>query len=77
MDFIGARITILSYPDPYFLNKSGIIIDETYKTFLIKLDNGRRVRVLKENGIYAINFKGRFFVVSGVKLVGKPEKRWM
>ncbi|BCU70645.1 ribonuclease P protein subunit [Stygiolobus caldivivus] len=77
MDLIGAKVTILFYPDSFFLNKSGIIIDETYKTFIIDLNNGKRVRVLKENGIYAINFKGRFFVISGIKLVGKPEKRWM
>jgi len=76
VDLIGAKIIILSYPDPSLLNKTGVIIDETYKTLVVSFDK-RKVRLLKENGIYAINFKGRFFVVSGIKLVGKPEKRWM
>ncbi|WP_196770256.1 ribonuclease P protein subunit [Stygiolobus azoricus] len=76
MDLIGAKVTILSYPDSSLLSKTGVIIDETYKTLVVGFDK-RKVRLLKENGIYAINFKGRFFVVSGIKLVGKPEKRWM
>jgi RNase P/RNase MRP subunit p29 len=76
VDLIGGKVTILSYPDSSLLNKSGVIIDETYKTLVIAVGK-RKVRLLKENGIYAIIFKGRFFVVSGIKLVGKPEKRWM
>lgn len=76
MDLIGSKVTILSYPDPSLVNKSGVIVDETYKTLVIDFGK-RKVRLLKENGIYAIIFKGRLFVVSGIKLVGKPEKRWM
>ncbi|MDT7875668.1 ribonuclease P [Sulfolobus sp. SCGC AB-777_L09] len=75
MDLIGATIKVLSHSDPSLIGRQGIVILETQKTFLIKEGN-KSIRVLKQNGIFQINFKSRSLIIPGSQLVGKLEKRW-
>ncbi|BFH73480.1 ribonuclease P protein subunit [Sulfurisphaera javensis] len=76
IDLIGTRIKILGHSDPSLIGREGIVIYESRKTFLIQAGS-KRIRVLKDNGIFEFYLNGRSIVLPGSKLVGKLEKRWL
>ncbi|AKA74038.1 ribonuclease P [Saccharolobus solfataricus] len=76
LDYINSRIKILWYTDPFLISREGVIVLETEKTFLIKLEEKNKfIRIFKAHGIFEITFKGKSFIIAGYKLVRKPWKR--
>jgi RNase P/RNase MRP subunit p29 len=43
-EFIGQQTTIVASPDKSFLNRSGVIIDETMKTFTMEFNDNGKIR---------------------------------
>lgn len=74
-DFLNYKIKILYHPDISLIGLSGRLLDETYNSFVIGLDNGKRIRVVKEHGIYEIIFKDKHFIIRGCKLKDKLDRR--
>ncbi|QGA54517.1 ribonuclease P [Sulfolobus sp. E5-1-F] len=76
LDYINSNIKILWYIDPSLISRKGLILLETEKTFLVRLEGENKViRIFKAHGIFEITFKGKSFIIGGYKLVRKPWKR--
>ncbi|ABN70125.1 ribonuclease P protein subunit Rpp29 [Staphylothermus marinus F1] len=75
-ELIGLRIKIIEYPDKSLVGLTGLVIDETQKTLLIETNSGRRVRVLKANGVFQFMLPNKEkVIIRGVQILGRPEDR--
>lgn len=75
-ELIGLQIKIIEYPDKQLLGLLGYVIDETQKTLLIETSSGRRVRILKANGVFQFMLPNREkVIIRGVQILGRPEDR--
>ena len=73
-ELIGRRVTIIECSDPSWVNRSGIIIDETQHTFLIETA-GKQKRIAKQTAVFAFEYHEKTTVVEGTRLVHRPEDR--
>jgi len=73
-ELIGRRVTVLECTDPSWVNKSGVIVDETKHTFLIDLGNKQK-RIAKQTATFAFEYHEKQTVVKGSRLVYRPEDR--
>jgi len=73
-EFIGKVVTIRECTDPYWINKLGIIIDETKNTFVIEI-NKQPKRIAKKNAIFEFEYEGKKFSLKGSRLTYRPEDR--
>lgn len=75
-ELIGLKVRVLSYPDPALVGTEGTVADETQKTFLIRTQYGRLIRVLKENGVFEFQLPtGEKVILRGDLVVGRPAER--
>ncbi len=75
-ELIGLYIRILEHTDPSLVSISGLVVDETLKTLVIETRDGRRKRVLKENGVYQFRLpSGEKVIIRGSQILGRPEDR--
>lgn len=73
---IGLRARVLEYPDPQLRGVEGRVIDETLKTLVLELDNGKRIRVLKLNATFEFLLPGgRPVIIRGDEIIGRPWER--
>lgn len=73
---IGLRARVLEYPDPFLRGLEGRVIDETLRTLILELDNGRRVRVLKLNAAFEFLLPGGgSAIIRGDEIIGRPWER--
>ena len=73
-ELIGRHVTIKECTDPGWINKSGVIIDETKNTFLIEMDNEEK-RIAKNIATLEFEHDGKKTTLNGSKLVYRPEDR--
>lgn len=73
-ELIGRYVTIKECTDPGWVNKSGLIIDETKNTFLIEIDNEEK-RIAKNTATFEFEHSGKKTTLDGSKLVYRPEDR--
>ena len=73
-ELIGRFVTIKECTDPAWVNISGIVIDETKKTFLIDVGN-RQKRIAKNTAAFEFEFDGKKTIVEGFRLLYRPEDR--
>jgi ribonuclease P protein subunit POP4 len=73
-ELIGRRVTIKECTDPTWVNRSGIIIDETEKTFVIEI-KGEGKRIAKNTATFEFEYNGETTIVEGSRLLYKPEDR--
>lgn len=73
-ELIGRKVTIIDCTDPTWINKSGLIIDETKQTFLIETEKKQK-RIAKQTATFAFEYSGRQTIVKGTRLVYRPEER--
>jgi len=73
-ELIGRKVTITKCTDPTWIDRSGIIIDETKHTFLIKLDASEK-RIAKSTATFAVDYHGKKTIIEGKRLVNRPEDR--
>jgi ribonuclease P protein subunit POP4 len=73
-ELIGRTVKILECTDPSWVNRSGLIIDETQQTFLIET-NEKQKRIAKQTATFAFDYHGKQTIVKGTRLVYRPEDR--
>jgi ribonuclease P protein subunit POP4 len=73
-ELIGRRVTVLECTDPSWVNKSGVIVDETQHTFLIDIGKKQK-RIAKQTATFAFDYHNTRTVVKGSRLVHRPEDR--
>jgi len=72
-ELIGQQVTIQECTDPSWINKSGIIIDETKKTFIIEIGNKKK-RIAKNTAVFRFEDYEKT-MLEGKKLTYRPEDR--
>ena len=73
-ELIGLPVTVNQCKDPTWINKTGIIIDETKNTFLIRFNNKSK-RIAKNIAKFEFEQNGMKIRLNGSKIVYKPEDR--
>ena len=73
-EFIGKHVTIIQCKDPTWVNKSGIIVDETKNTFLIERKNLTK-RIAKKIATFEFTYHQKKIAVNGKQLTYRPEDR--
>jgi ribonuclease P protein subunit POP4 len=73
-ELIGQHVTIQDCTDPGWINKSGIVIDETKNTFLIEIGNKRK-RIAKKTATFRFQLDEKSISLEGSKLMFRPEDR--
>ena len=73
-EIIGRIATITKCTDPSWIGKSGIIIDETKNTFLIKINDKER-RIAKKSATFEFEQNGKKTQIEGSRLIYRPEDR--
>ena len=75
-ELVGLRIKVLAYPDPNLNGLEGIIREETAKTLVVETDDGRRVRLFKQNLLAVVQLpSGERVVLKGEDVLGAPAER--
>ncbi|MFX0096575.1 MAG: ribonuclease P protein component 1 [Candidatus Hodarchaeota archaeon] len=74
-ELIGLKAKIVKSSDRNLVNMTGIIIDETKKTFVILSNQGEK-RIAKQIvELHIVLPNGNIIEVNGRKLLGQPENR--
>ena len=73
-ELIGRHVKIKECTDPTFVNISGMIIDETKNTFLIKTEDKQK-RIAKKTATFEFEYKEKKITVKGSRLIYRPEDR--
>ena len=73
-ELIGLNVRIKECRDPNWVDKSGIIIDETKNTFLLEVENERK-RIAKNIAKFEFEKNGRKLLLNGSKITYRSEDR--
>jgi ribonuclease P protein subunit POP4 len=73
-ELIGLNVTIRECKDPSWIGQSGIILDETKNTFLIKIKDQKK-KIAKETAIFEFEYGGKKITLDGSKIAFRPEDR--
>jgi len=73
-EFIGLHVKILDCTDPSWKGQSGLIINETKSTFLIKTDHGNK-KIAKKTAMFEFESDDRKIIIDGKKIAYRPEDR--
>jgi len=73
-ELIGLNVTIRECKDPSRIGQSGIILDETKNTFLIKIKDQKK-KIAKETAIFEFEYGGKKITLDGSKIAFRPEDR--
>lgn len=73
-ELIGLRVKILECTDPTWIGQSGLIIDETKNTFLIEIENKKKI-IAKKTAKFEFILNGEKINIIGEKIVFRPEDR--
>ena len=73
-EFIGLHVKIKECDDPSWIGRSGLIINETKKTFLVEID-GKEKMIAKKTAIFEFDYDGKKITLDGSKIVYRPENR--
>ena len=73
-ELIGLTVKINKCTDRNWVNSTGVIIDETKNTFLIRVNN-RDKRIAKNIAKFEFNLNNQKVKINGSKISYKPEDR--
>jgi len=73
-EFIGLQVKIKECKDPSWIGKTGLILDETKKTFLIEINDQHKM-IAKNIATFEFDFEGNKIAIDGSKIVYRPEDR--
>jgi ribonuclease P protein subunit POP4 len=73
-EYIGLPVTIHQCTDPTWINKTGHIIDETQKTFIIEI-KGTKKRIAKKTATFEFIIEGKKIIIEGFRIQYRPEDR--
>ena len=73
-EFIGLPVKIKECKDPDWIGKSGLIVDETKNTFLIEIENEKKM-IAKKTATFEFDYGGKKITFDGSKIAYRPENR--
>jgi len=73
-ELIGLHVKIKKCTDPNLTGKSGLILDETKNTFLIKINKNEK-KIAKKTAIFEFDLDKKKFILNGSKIAFRPEDR--
>ena len=73
-ELIGLQVTIKKCTDSKWTGKSGVIIDETKNTFLIRIDNENK-RISKKIAKFEFEHDEKKTILNGLKISYRSEDR--
>jgi ribonuclease P protein subunit POP4 len=73
-ELIGLYVKVKDCKDPGWIEKSGLIIDETKNTFLIEIKNEKKI-IAKKTATFEFDYNGNKITLDGSKIAYKPEDR--
>jgi ribonuclease P protein subunit POP4 len=73
-ELIGLQVKIKDCTDPNWKGKKGLIIDETKNTFLIEINNKKKM-IAKKTARFEFEINDKKVTLKGSKLVYRPENR--
>jgi len=73
-ELIGLHVTIKECKDSKWTGKSGVVIDETKNTFLIRIDNENK-RIAKTIARFEFEHDEKKTTLNGSKIAHRPEDR--
>jgi ribonuclease P protein subunit POP4 len=73
-EFIGLHVKIKECKDRGWIGKSGLIVDETKNTFLIKIKNEKKM-IAKKTATFEFEYGGKKITLDGAKIAYRPEDR--
>jgi RNase P/RNase MRP subunit p29 len=74
-EIIGLPVTIKKCTDPEWKGESGIVIDETKNTFLIRVKNNEIKRIAKKIATFEFTVDEEKVIINGAKIAYRPEER--
>ncbi len=75
-ELIGLKVKILRGLDSSLEGLEGIVLWETTRSFILqRLDNGRRITILKAGSIFCFELYDRKVEIMGEDLLGNPADR--
>ena len=73
-ELVGLHVKIKECSDPSWIGKSGLILDETKNTFLLKVANQQRM-IAKNIATFEFEYEGKKITLEGSKITYRPEDR--
>lgn len=73
-EFIGLRVKIIECSDPTWIGQYGLIIDETKNTFLIEIENKKKM-IAKKTAKFEFIINNEKITINGEKIKFRPEDR--
>ena len=73
-ELIGLPVKVNQCKDPSWLKRTGIVIDETKNTLLIRIDNKNK-RIAKNIATFEFEQNRKGIKIDGLKIAYKPEDR--
>ena len=73
-ELIGLHVKIKECKDPRWIGKSGLVLDETKNTFLIKIDDQQKT-IAKNIATFEFDCDGKKITIDGSKIAFRPEDR--
>jgi RNase P/RNase MRP subunit p29 len=73
-ELIGLNVRIKECRDPNWVDKSGIIIDETKNTFILEIENEHK-RIAKNIAKFEFKKNGKKLLLNGSKIAYRSEDR--
>ena len=73
-ELIGLTVRVNNCTDPIWVNRKGIIIDETKNTFLIQ-ENNKNKRIAKNIANFEFKLNNHKIQINGSMISYKPEDR--
>ena len=73
-ELIGLKVKIKECKDPNWIDKSGLIVDETKNTFLLKIDDEQKM-IAKNIATFEFSYDGKKITLDGSKIAFRPEDR--
>lgn len=73
-ELIGLQVKIIECKDSSWVGKSGLIIDETKKTFLIRINDEEKT-IAKKVAKFEFEKNGKKITLNGSKIAYRPEER--
>ena len=73
-ELVGLHVRIKECSDPSWTGKTGIILDETKNTFLLKIKDQYR-KIAKNIATFEFEFEDKKITLEGSKITYRPEDR--
>ena len=75
-EIIGLKVEVVRSPNPLLEGIRGVVLWETTRSLIIKrLDNGKKIRVLKPDTLFRFEVDGKYVDIDGNEMLMNPVER--